>query len=260
MQGQSDSASARVALVTGGRTGIGAASALALARAGFSVAIVDRVEDGLSRTTLAALEAIGNPSCFVKADIADLDQHGRILDRVTGTLGELSCVVNNAGVQMQPRVDLLEVTPEMFDVVFGVNVRGTFFLAQQSALRLARSSAALKTLIVITSVNATLASTEKSAYCMSKAALSMMTRLFSVRMAAQDVNVYEIRPGLIRTEMTRPVFDKYSGAIANGQSLTRRWGEPEDVARTVRALASGELTFMTGEILNVGGGIQIARL
>ena len=250
----------QVAIVTGGRAGIGAASSLALAQAGFRVAIVDWVDDELLWSTMAALESTGSACCFIKADIADLGQHARIGEEARRRLGDLSCIVNNAGVQMHPRVDLLEVTPHAFDAVLNVNLRGTFFFAQRGAAILARSPSANKSIILITSVNAVLASVEKSAYCISKAALSMTARLLAVRMAALDISVYEIRPGLISTDMTRPVADKYSPAIAEGLSLTRRWGTPDDVARTVRTLASGELTFMTGEILNVGGGIQVARL
>jgi NAD(P)-dependent dehydrogenase (short-subunit alcohol dehydrogenase family) len=250
----------RTALVTGSRRGIGRAIAFALADAGFAVAINDIVQDGALKETLAGLDARGATAHFVQADIAQLESHAAMLDAVEAALGPIGCLVNNAGVQVPARVDLLETTPAVFDHLIGVNLRGTFFLTQAVAKRMLAGEGEGRSIITISSTNAAMASLEKAPYCLSKAGLSMSSQLFALRLAADGIAVFEIRPGLIRTDMTAMVRDTYSAAIADGLSPITRWGEPEDVARAVAALATGAMPFSTGGIYNIDGGLQLARL
>jgi NAD(P)-dependent dehydrogenase (short-subunit alcohol dehydrogenase family) len=248
------------ALVTGGRRGIGRAIAFALADAGFAIALNDVVADGALEETLAGLAERGAASHFVQGDIAQLESHGAILDAAEAALGPIGCLVNNAGVQVAERVDLLETPPADFDRLIGVNLRGTFFLTQAVARRMLAATGEGRSIITIGSINAAMASLEKAPYCLSKAGLSMSNQLFALRLAGHGIAVFEIRPGLIRTDMTAPVRDAYGAAIADGLSPIPRWGEPEDVAGAVSALATGAMPFSTGGIYNIDGGLQLAKL
>jgi 3-oxoacyl-[acyl-carrier protein] reductase len=250
----------RTALITGGRRGIGRAVAFALAEAGFDVAINDIVDDDALKETVAGVEARGARVCFVHADVAQLDSHAQILDTVEAELGPVGCMVNNAGIQVPRRVDLLDTSPEVFDRLIGVNLRGTFFLTLQTARRMLAQDGEGRSIITITSANAGMVSLDKAPYCISKAALSMSSQLFAVRLAGHGISVFEVRPGLIRTDMTADVRDAYGAAIARGLSPIGRWGEPEEVARAVAALATGAMPFSTGAIYNIDGGLQVARL
>ena len=250
----------RTALVTGARRGIGRAIAFALADAGFAVAINDVVADDALEETLAGLVARGARAHFVQGDIAQVDSHAAMLDAVEAALGPIGCLVNNAGVQVPARIDLLETTPAVFDRLIGVNLRGTFFLTQAVARRMVAGEGEGRSIITISSINAAMASIEKAPYCLSKAGLSMSSQLFALRLAAHGIAVFEIRPGLIRTDMTAPVRESYGAAIADGLSPIARWGEPEDVAGAVSALATGAMPFSTGGIYDIDGGLQLARL
>jgi NAD(P)-dependent dehydrogenase (short-subunit alcohol dehydrogenase family) len=250
----------RTALVTGGRRGIGRAIAFALADAGFAIALNDVVADDALDETLAGLAQRGAPARFIEGDIAQLESHAAMLDAAEAVLGRIGCLVNNAGVQVAKRVDLLETTPADFDRLIGVNLRGTFFLTQAVARRMLAGEGLGRSIITIGSVNAAMASLEKAPYCISKLGLSMTSQLFALRLAAHGIAVFEIRPGLIRTDMTAPVRDAYGAAIADGLSPIPRWGEPEDVAGAVSALATGAMPFSTGGIYNIDGGLQLARL
>lgn len=250
----------KTALVTGGRRGIGRAIAFALADVGFDIAINDVVHDATLEETMAGVEARGARVHFVQADISQLESHAAMLDTVEGALGPIGCLVNNAGVQVPARVDLLETTPAVFDRLVGVNLRGTFFLTQETARRMLDDEGEGRSIITISSINAAMASLEKAPYCISKAALSMSCQLFAVRLAAHGIAVFEIRPGLIRTDMTAEVRDSYGAAIADGLSPITRWGEPEEVASAAAALATGAMPFSTGGIYNIDGGLQLARL
>jgi NAD(P)-dependent dehydrogenase (short-subunit alcohol dehydrogenase family) len=251
-----------VAIVTGGRRGIGAAAATALAGEGFSVAIVDIERDALADATLAAVRGKGARGMFIRADIGELEAHDDLVSQVTHELGTVTCLVNNAGVQVPVRADLLETSPEVFDRLIGINLRGTFFLTQAVAKAMAREPAEglYRSIVIVSSANATMASVEKGAYCVSKSALSMVTQLFATRMAEHDVDVFEIQPGLIRTDMTAAVRDSYGQAIAAGLSPNRRWGEADDIGRVISTLVTGKLPFSTGTMIPAGGGLNIHRL
>jgi NAD(P)-dependent dehydrogenase (short-subunit alcohol dehydrogenase family) len=249
------------AIVTGARRGIGAAAAAALASAGFTVVIVDLVADEAAEATVAKIKAEGGRVSFLRADVGDLDEHPRIVEAAK-RFGPISCLVNNAGVNVPVRGDMLETTPEVLDAVVGVNLRGTFFLTQAVAREMVADPvpSTPRSVIVVSSANAAMVSPEKAAYCLSKSALSMLTALFAARLADNGIDVFEVRPGLIKTEMSRKVWDSYGDAIKSGVSLTRRWGESEDVGQVIGALASGALPFCTGTVVPVGGGLHVHRL
>lgn len=249
------------AIVTGGNRGIGRGVAVALAAAGFDVVVVDRERDAGTEATLAAIAAAGRRAAFVGCDIAELAAHAAALEAAWSFAGRVDCLVNNAGVGVARRGDMLDVTPESFDRVLGVNLRGTFFFTQAAARRMVTDGAGAhpRSIVTISSSNAEIASPERAEYCVSKAGLAMMTRLLAVRLAGEGIMAYDIRPGLIRTEMTRPATAKYDRLIAEGMTPITRWGEPDDVGRVVATLAQGLLPFVTGDAIHVDGGLHIHK-
>jgi NAD(P)-dependent dehydrogenase (short-subunit alcohol dehydrogenase family) len=250
------------ALVTGGRRGIGRGIAWALGAAGFDVAINDLVEDGALRETLDGLAVRKSRAVFVPGDIGDLDSHEALIERAWQEFGGLDCLVNNAGVTSDVRGDLLELTQKSYDRVMAINLRGPFFLTQRFARRLIASppEGFARTIINVASINAMLPSSERGDYCLSKTGVSMMTKLFGQRLAEHGITVHEIRPGVIRTDMTAPVRESYEARIAAGLSPIKRWGEPADIGRAVAALASGAFAFSTGDAYHVDGGLHMGRL
>ncbi|MBX3567483.1 MAG: 3-ketoacyl-ACP reductase [Rhizobiaceae bacterium] len=252
-----------LAIVTGGRRGIGRAICGELAAAGFDVAVVDLVDDANARATLDAVRSSGRRAGFYQRDIAETAGNADFIARIEGDLGQVACLVNNAGVQVSVRGDLLEVTEQAFDRLIGINLRGTFFLTQAVArAMLSRPQGGLeRSIVTITSANAGLVSPEKGPYCISKAGLSMASQQFAIRLAEAGIHVHEIRPGLIQTDMTADVYEKYSVQVDAGQlSAIRRWGQPEDIGRAVATLATGSMPFSTGDIYHIGGGMQLHRL
>ncbi len=250
-----------VALVTGGNRGIGRGIAFALAESGFDVVIADLAATADTTETEAGLATRGAQCRFVAADIGELDAHARLLDATWALGGRLDCLINNAGVSVAVRGDLLSVSPESYDRVLGINLRGTFFLTQAAARRMLEDTPAgqPRSIVTISSANATIASPDRSEYCLAKAGLAMMTRLYALRLAAAGISVYEIRPGVIRTEMTKVASARYDRLIAEGLTPIARWGEPADVGRAAAMLARGELPFATGEAIHVDGGLHIQK-
>ncbi|HZQ60873.1 MAG TPA: 3-ketoacyl-ACP reductase [Casimicrobiaceae bacterium] len=250
------------ALVTGGNRGIGRGIVVALAQRGFDVAFVDVSEtEDTEHTTSLAREA-GAKVAFIRGDIAELAGHDDILHSAWDLTGHVDALVNNAGVSVPVRGDLLEVTPDQLDPVMNVNFRGTFFLTQAFARRLLASPRPEwhRAIVTVTSVNAEIIAPDRAAYCCSKTALSMMVKLFAARLAPHGIGCYELRPGIIRTDMTRVAAARYDRIIAEGAVPMPRWGEPEDVGRAAALLCAGELTYMTGEALHVDGGLHLKRL
>jgi 3-oxoacyl-[acyl-carrier protein] reductase len=235
-----------VALVTGGNRGIGRGIAWSLAGAGFDLVVLDLARSDDTELTLAGVHERGARGEF---------------DAAWAVAGRIDCLVNNAGVSVAQRGDMLEVTPASFDHVIGVNLRGTFFLTQAVARRMIAEAAGEhpRSIITITSSNAEIASPERAEYCVAKAGLGMMVRLLAVRLAAAGIGAYDIRPGLIHTDMTRAATAKYDRMIEDGFTPIARWGEPDDVGRAVAVLARGELSFVTGEAIHVDGGLHIHR-
>jgi NAD(P)-dependent dehydrogenase (short-subunit alcohol dehydrogenase family) len=272
----------KVALVTGASRGIGRGIAIELARLGFSVAInyseaADMESPVNPRRHEAALECqqlcaqaapSGVDSSFelFQADISKAEDRAGLLKAVQERFGWIDLLVNNAGVAPRGRVDLLEAGEESFDRLMNINARGPFFLTQAVAkfwiagLKDRPDKAPKPKIVNISSVSAYAPSVNRGDYCMSKAALSMMTQLFAARLAEYGINVYEIRPGIVLTDMTSPVKEKYDGMISDGLTPLARWGMPEDVGRAVSAIAEDRFPFSTGEVINVDGGFHIRRL
>jgi len=247
-----------VAIVTGGSRGIGAGIAVELARCGFDVAFTS-LESGAE--TVASIQGEGARAFSLKCDLADVDDHARVIDAVVSWGGTMSCLVNNAGIGSPSRGDLLAVQPAAYDQVLDTNLRGTFFFTQAVARHMSTSNVAVpRSIVTVSSVSVEMASIERGEYCLSKAGLGMLTKLFALRLAPLGIGVFEVRPGVIRTAMTEGVSDKYDRLIADGLVPMRRWGVPEDVANVVASLASGRLAFATGSVINVDGALSIPRL
>lgn len=249
------------ALVTGARGGIGRAIAVGLAQAGFDLAVVDlQVDDALLETVRLAKDA-GAKAVALAADISAIEQHDPLLEAAQEALGPLTCLVNNAGVSVLSRGDLLEVSPQSFDRCHQINTRGTFFLTQAFSrrLRLQLAGAHHRCIVTITSSNAHAVSILRGEYGISKAGLSMASRLFAVRLADEGIGVYEVQPGLIATEMTAPSKARYDIEIERGLTAIKRWGQPEDVARVVITMATGGLPYTVGQAVPVDGGLLIPK-
>lgn len=251
------SGTAKIALVTGGKRGIGRAIALALADIGFDIAILDISQDEDARTIVAEIEARKRRALFIAGDVSAIASHAVIADQVWARLGPLTCLVNNAGVSVLNRGDLLDVTPESYDRCLNINLRGSFFLTQAIARRMLADAAPSwhRSIVNITSVSAEVVSINRGEYCISKAGASMMTKLYAVRLAESGIGVYEVRPGIIRTDMTKVSEARLDQLIKDGISPIKRWGESEDVARTVATAAEGRLPFAVGQTLVVDGGL-----
>jgi 3-oxoacyl-[acyl-carrier protein] reductase len=251
----------KVALISGGRRGIGRGIALALVESGFDLIINDIVGDDYAEATLATLTERGAQAHFVRCDLSDLSTHAGLVSAAYERFGRLDCLVNNAG-RMSERGDLLLATPEDFDAVLGVNLRGTFFLSQEAARRMIAEDPARegRSIITISSANSVMVSTEKSAYCISKSALAMMVQLFGVRLAEHNIASFEIRPGFIETEMSQPMRGRFTTMIEAGATPIRRWGQAHDVGHVVASLATGALPYSIGQPIHVDGGLLVHRL
>jgi len=250
----------RVALITGGQQGIGLGIAKALAAEGFVIAIASLPEPENSAVG-AALRDLGPRTRYFRHDLRDIGQAASLIDAVEAALGPVTTFIANAGVPAKVRGDMLELTADSFDHVMNVNLRGSFFLAQQVATRMAgRTSPAYRSMVFITSVSAETVSIERAEYCISKAGASMMSALFAARLAPLNIGVFEIRPGIIDTEMTAGVRDRYTDRIESGLVPARRWGHPSDIGDVIVPLATGRMAFATGTVIAVDGGLSIPRL
>jgi 3-oxoacyl-[acyl-carrier protein] reductase len=232
-----------VALITGGRRGIGRGIALALAEAGFDLALNDLERDADAEATLAGIAGRGARASFIVADIADLEAQPALVEAAFGAFGRLDCLVNNAGVSVLSRGDLLEVAVESYDRCLGVNLRAPFFLTQKIARRMAEAAPPAggppRSIVTITSVNAETPSPARGEYCISKAGASMLTRLFALRLAPHGIGVFEIRPGIIRTPMTAPLAARYEREIARGITPIARASPRTSGARSRRSPRAG---------------------
>src|SRR6266481_5893851 len=262
-----------VALITGASRGIGRGIALELAKEGFDLAINYAGNVAAAKQTLADCVAAGAANDktiraeICQADIAKIEDRQRLIQFVRDEFVRLDLLVNNAGVAPDIRADILEASEASFDRLISVNVKGPYFLTQLVAKwmieqqREGKPSASVSPkIITISSISAYTASVNRGDYCISKAALSMLTPLYASRLAEHGINVYEIRPGIIATDMTGPVKEKYDKLIAEGLTPIKRWGIPEDIGKAVAAVALDAFPFSTGEVINVDGGFHLRRL
>lgn len=263
----------QVALITGASRGIGRGIALELAMLGFDLVVNYAGNEEAARATAQDCVATAAAGKTIRAEICQADisvsiDRLKLIDFTRSTFGRLDLLVNNAGVAPSARADILEAGEESFDRLMNINVKGPYFLTQLAAKWMIDQTAASRItnhesrpkIITISSISAYTASTNRGDYCVAKAALSMLTPLFASRLAEHGINVYEIRPGVIATDMTGPVKEKYDKLIADGLTPIQRWGTPEDIGRAVAAIAQDLLPFSTGEVLNVDGGFHLRRL
>lgn len=253
-----------VALVTGASRGIGRAIALHLAEADYAVGVNYLNSQDAADDVVRAIEARGGVAMSLRGNVADAADRQSLVDELLSRFGRLDLLVNNAGITSPGRNDLLAATEENWATVMGTNLQGPFFLSQLVANRMIELIGAQTiprgTIINISSISAYAVSTNRADYCIAKAGLRMMTQLFAARLADEKIRVYEVCPGVIESDMTAPVREKYDRLIAEGLSPIRRWGTPDDVAKAVVALASDAFPFSTGDCLNVDGGFHIRRL
>jgi len=254
----------RVALVTGAGRGIGRGIAVALVERGWTVVVNYRNNAEAAAETVRLVEQAGGQALAVQADVAEAADRERLVEATLEKFGRIDLLVNNAGMAPRHRVDILETSEDSYDEVMLVNLKGPFFLTQRVArvmIELLETGVVEQPRIVnIGSLSAYTSSTNRAEYCLSKAGVAMMTALYADRLAEYGILVYEVRPGIVETDMTRAVKEKYDGLIAGGLTPIRRWGRPDDVARAVVALAEGYFPFSTGEVINVDGGFHLRRL
>jgi NAD(P)-dependent dehydrogenase (short-subunit alcohol dehydrogenase family) len=255
----------QVAIVTGSSRGIGRGIVLALAEHGWRVVINYRGNQSAAQETQKVVESLGSSALVVQADLAIREDLEKLVDATLEAYGQVDLLVNNAGVGPRQRIDMLEMSEQSYDEVMAINLKGAFFLTQRVAnemIALLKSGAVQAPKIVnISSISAYTSSPSRAEYCISKAGMSMTTKLWADRLAEFGINVYEIRPGIVMTDLTSVVKDKYDHLILDeGITPLRRWGQPEDIGKAVVAIAEGLLPFSTGEVINVDGGFHLHRL
>ncbi|WP_031526121.1 3-ketoacyl-ACP reductase [Dyadobacter crusticola] len=254
----------KTALITGGSRGIGFGIAKALAKEGYNLAINGvRGEESVTEA-LEELKALGAEVVYCQGSIASAADREAIIEKAYAVLGEINVLVNNAGIAPRVRLDILETTVENYEEVMTTNLQGPFFFTQAVAKRMAHTKqnnhAFEATIIFVTSISATVASVNRGEYCVSKAGLAMTNLLFAVRMAEFNIPVFEIRPGIISTDMTSKVQEKYDNLFQSGIALQPRWGTPDDVGKAVASLTRGDFPYSTGQVIGVDGGMLIDRL
>jgi 3-oxoacyl-[acyl-carrier protein] reductase len=254
----------RVALITGGTRGIGFGVAQALAREGFNLTVCGLRDENAVADSLKTLQSLGAEVLYCQCDVAQPDARDRMLVAIRQRFGRLDILVNNAGIAPKERRDILEATEESFEQVLRTNLQGPYFLTQSVARWMVEQKNGDATfagcIVNISSVSATVASVNRGEYCISKAGVAMATQLWAARLGEFNIPAYEVRPGIIGTEMTAGVKDKYDKLLGEGLAIQRRWGTPEDVGKAVASLARGNLPYSTGQVIMVDGGLTIQRL
>ncbi len=252
----------KVALVTGAGRGIGRGIALALAGHGYNLVVNYRGNKEAAAETGRLVEKTGAVCLVIQADIGRSADRQRLVEMTVKRFGRIDLLINNAGMGPRQRLSVLETSEASYDEVMNVNLKGPFFLTQRVARQMMsqEEGSGPPKIINIGSISAYTSSPSRGEYCISKAGMGMMTALFADALAGEGINVYEIRPGIIATDMTSGVKDKYDELISDGLTPIRRWGLPEDVAKAVLAIAQDLLPFSTGEVINVDGGFHMHRL
>ncbi len=254
----------QVALITGGTRGIGLGIATELAKESICLAISGMRPEDQVTGVLDVLKAFGAGVIYCRGDVGNGKDREALIARVKKEFGQLNFLVNNAGVAPKQRLDLLEATEESFEYVLRTNLQGAYFLSQLAARYLieqkTKEADFFGSIINISSISATVASVNRGEYCVSKAGMAMMTSLYASRLGEYDIPVYEIRPGVIETDMTSAVKEKYDQLFREGLSVQARWGKPSDIGKIVRAIATGLLPYSTGAVIMADGGLTVPRL
>jgi 3-oxoacyl-[acyl-carrier protein] reductase len=254
----------KVALVTGAGRGIGLGIAKSLAADGCNIVIGDIHEESVVQEAIDELKALGAEVLYCRADVSDAAARSDMLDAIKATFGRLDVLVNNAGVAPRVRADILEATEESYEWVMKINLQGPYFLTQAAANWMIEQSKAdgdfAGCIVNISSISADVASVARGEYCVSKAGISMATKLFAARLGEFGIPVYEIRPGVIMTDMTSVVKEKYDTLIGEGLCVQPRWGYPEDIGKTVAMMVRGDIAYSSGQVINVDGGLTLPRL
>lgn len=254
----------KVAVITGGTRGIGLGIANILAEKGWSLVLNGMRAVADVQNIMESFDKYSITTRYVQGNIGNLQDGRRILATAVDTFGHINALVNNAGVAPATRADLLETSAESYERVMDINLKGPFFLSQAFANHMIAAKNAnpeeFYSIINISSISATIASVNRGEYCISKAGMSMMTKLFAARLGEFDIPVYEVRPGLILTDMTGPVKAKYDQMIEQGLTVQKRWGMPEDVGKAVASLLDQDLPYSTGQVIMVDGGLTVERL
>jgi NAD(P)-dependent dehydrogenase (short-subunit alcohol dehydrogenase family) len=252
----------KVALITGGSRGIGLGIATELAKAGFHLAVNGVREETAVSEVLTELRRLGTDVIYLQGDISSKTNRQKIVEETLNCFGHINVLVNNAGIAPRERMDILEAGEESFEHLLKVNLQGPYFLTQLVANQMIKQNHqyGFCCIINISSVSATVASVNRGDYCISKAGIAMATRLWASRLGEYDIPVYEIRPGVIRTDMTSAVAEKYDRLFKEGMALQRRWGTPEDVGKAVAAMATGFMPYSTGQVVLVDGGMTVQQL
>jgi NAD(P)-dependent dehydrogenase (short-subunit alcohol dehydrogenase family) len=254
----------RVVLITGGTRGIGFGVAQALAREGFNLAVCGLRDESAVAEPLKTLRSLGADVLYYQCDVAQRDARDKMVAAIRQRFGRLDVLVNNAGIAPKERRDILEATEESFEQVLRTNLQGPYFLTQAVAkwmVEQKRGDASFSGCIVnVSSVSATVASVNRGEYCISKAGVAMATQLWAARLGEFNIPAYEVRPGIIETDMTAGVKEKYDKLLGDGLAIQRRWGTPEDVGKAVASLARGDLPYSTGQVIMIDGGLTVQRL
>lgn len=254
----------QVALITGGTRGIGLGIATELANAGIHLAVSGMRDENQVTEVLENLRSSGVEVIYCQGDVGEKKDREVLIKKVRDAYGQLNFLINNAGVAPKERLDLLEANEESFEYVMRTNLQGPYFLSQLAANWLVdqkkNNPDFFGSIINISSISATVVSVNRGEYCVSKAGMAMMTSLFATRLGEYDIPVYEIRPGVIETDMTSAVKEKYDKLFQEGLSVQARWGKPSDIGKTVKALVGGLLPYSTGEVIMADGGLTIPRL
>jgi len=254
----------KVALITGGTRGIGLGIAIELAKAGFNLALSGQREEASIETVLEELQELDCEVAYFRSDVSSSADRSKLAEAVLKRFGKVNVLVNNAGVAPKERRDILDATEESFDHVIHVNLRGPYFLTQLVANQMIGIKKQLPEeffcIINVSSVSATVASVNRGEYCISKAGIAMATKLWACRLGEFDIPVYEIQPGVIRTDMTSGVKEKYDRLFQDGLAIQQRWGLPADVGKVAAAMASGSMPYSTGQVVMVDGGMTVPRL
>ncbi|MEZ6056187.1 MAG: 3-ketoacyl-ACP reductase [Planctomycetaceae bacterium] len=254
----------KVALITGGARGIGLGIAQALGSEGYDLMLHGQRPEAEVTDVCNELSRLGVRVVYMAGDLAAHDDRERLVDRTIETFGRIDVLINNAGITSPGRRDILDAREEDFDRVMGVNLKGPFFLTQRVAQQMIAQHTADATargvVIMISSISAEFVSTNRGDYCLTKQATQMATKLWTVRLAPHGIDVYEIQPGIIKSDMTAAVTEKYDQLIAEGLTHDRRWGTPADIGRAAAALVRGDIPYATGQVLKIDGGMTIREM